>query len=514
MRPVRIDLRFEDKGYGITHFIQKIEGDEPLEIIAEGFKKDETQRANEMVVPVWEWICRNSEEIKDYLAQGLAESLEKMRREKKKHVPDDDRDAIREKLSEPNRIAFYKSGSFEMFYWILFGDTRYRAYVTINTGSLAFEGAGILTMGGFKPPVQTKAPDLKAAAALYAHHLDRRDETGLYKHYAALSAKEISAYVDLFCADAAEIDNERLDCLLYLALFSHACGEKLPDKLYRLLLDNEIFYYGEIYLRADEKFADELIAALGTVNDEEKFRLSVSHILCALSAIPCKRVNDFFIESSKEPLPIWARKLHILPKEYAQICGWEAVENGEPGCLIDKEVTAFERCERERTSPQFPLSHLDEDCGFCGQPLALIFNGKRKLATCLHCSCYQTIYMKSDNNKVHWHKANTLGKFFTKHPEYMKNEDDLLEQFEYGARPSKEKRHAFWTANQFAAVTRTQIGGMPTAVNDIDYPKCPDCGKIMRFTAQFDMGDFDYEGIYYFFTCDGCGVTAANYDQS
>jgi hypothetical protein len=85
-----------------------------------------------------------------------------------------------------------------------------------------------------------------------------------------------------------------------------------------------------------------------------------------------------------------------------------------------------------------------------------------------------------------------------------------------GIRPNTEKRKPTYTANEFTEISRTQIGGMPTAINDVFYPKCLECEKIMRFVAQFDMADMqEYgEGIYYFFTCDSCNVHVANYGQS
>jgi hypothetical protein len=138
------------------------------------------------------------------------------------------------------------------------------------------------------------------------------------------------------------------------------------------------------------------------------------------------------------------------------------------------------------------------------------------MVTCLYCSCYQTIFAKTQDCKVHWHEKNAPGEFFIKNPEYMKRDESNTIEFEYGLRPTAEKRRATCTANQFVEISRTQIGGLPTAINDMEYPKCPDCGKTMRFTAQLDREDIEEygEGIYYFFVCDGCGVTAANYGQS
>lgn len=353
------------------------------------------------------------------------------------------------------------------------------------------------------------------ARALYGYHIRHGNEKGLYRHYAALPAKEIVNFVDLLIADTGIEEDDRIDLALHLALFSHACGEKLPNKLYRYLIDNEIFYYGELYLRADEEFADELIKTLDEVDDPEAYRLVVNHILCAIAMMPCKRTNDFLLENSRAPLPIWAEKLHLLPKDYAMVGGWEAVEGSMPRMLFNREVTAFERCGKKEAAPLVPLAPLAETCGFCGQPLTLAFDDRHKLASCLYCSCYQTVFTKVDETGVHWHPANAPGSFFEKNPKYMKNDEEITTRFEHGLRPSKEQRLPIWTAHQFADITRTQLGGMPTAVNDVKYPACPDCGKPMHFTAQLDMADVeDGEGLYYFFTCDDCGVVAANYDQS
>lgn len=357
--------------------------------------------------------------------------------------------------------------------------------------------------------------DLRTAAALYAHHLDVGNAPGLYKHYVALPAKEIETYVDLFMNDEAEID-DRIDCLLYLALFSNKCGPKLPDKLYTYLIENEIFYYGEIYLRADEKFAEELIAALQTVDDEEAYRLSVNHILCALAAVPCRRTNDFLMENSQQPLPIWARRLHILPSDYAHVGGWEVSADGNYIRLTDDKIIPFKRCDKKKASPQSPVAPLTEVCGFCQQPLTLVFDGEQPLATCLYCACYQNIYTQANEKGLRWHPKNTPDSFFQEHPEYMKNDEEITARFDYALCPSNEKRQSIWTAHQFVDISCTQLGGMPTAINDMHYPKCPDCDRTMKFVAQFDMEDIEEygEGIYYFFTCPDCRVTAANYGQS
>lgn len=520
MDKIKIDLRFEDKGYGIMRFVQSVEiGDEGqlLQLEAKGSEPDEAERVNAIVTPAFEWFLQNQNKLKDTMAQELVNSLDNMRKDGEKNVPDENYAIISEKLPCPHRIAFYATGAFDIFYWIYFNDMRYAAYLTINR-DFSLKNAGILTMGGFKPPKSERKPNMSTAAALYAFHKDGGETDGLYKRYIALPAKEIEAYIDLFIADGEELD-ERIDCLLYLALFSWECGQKLPDRLYEFLLENKVFYYGEIYLRADERFAERLTRRLSEMNNKDE--LMVNHILCALAAIPCRHTNDFLVESSRAPLPKWARKLHIPPKDYAYVGGWETEEGGLPHKLTSDHITAFKRCKKEKASPLSPVATLPETCGFCGQPLTLVFddssNGRQKMATCLHCSCYQTVYTKVDGDGgVHFHPKNAPDEFFKKNPKYMSNDEDIAARFEYGLCPMKENRLPTYTANEFAEISLTQIGGMPTAINDIHYPVCPDCGRTMGFAAQFDVADVEEigEGLYYFFSCPTCGTVASNYDQS
>lgn len=368
----------------------------------------------------------------------------------------------------------------------------------------------ILTVSGFQVPKGEAVSSLKKAENLYAYHKEH-DEEVLYKYYKALSKKEIDKFIDLFIGDAEDID-ERLDLALHLVLFSYACGDKLPRRFYDYLLEQQVYYYGELYLRAEEAVAEKLIAVLedGNVKDQ-----SVNHLLCALSAIPCETTKEFLHKSSEKPLPKWAKKLHILPMEYSKVSGWQT-ENGQIERLYADEITAFERCKKEKASPLSPVKALEENCGYCGQPLTLVFDGAKKLATCMYCSCYETVFVKQEGDKVYWHLKNTPTSFLKDKPEYMKNDKEITERFAYAVRPTKEKRKPTYTAHQFVNIPNTQIGGMPTAVNDVQYPLCPDCEKAMHFVAQFDieMVEDCGEGLYYFFTCENCGVHGTNYDQT
>ena len=461
---------------------------------------------DDVPVLVRQWVGTHEEKITAQMAREIVTSLNRMRVGGVQNTPYLMWEDAKARLGKISAVRMGEEEGFTISCQVPLDGNEYEAYLNVNE-DFTFRGGGILVPNGFKPPIDDFA--LSTAEGLYTYHRDHGATPDLYKAYAALSQSEIEVYVDMFCADDTDIE-ERVDSALYLALF--APGGNLPDRFYHFLIDNEVYHYGELYLRADEKFADELIAALSTADGADEDTLSVSHILCCLAAIPCRRTNDFLIENSCDPLPAWARGLSILPRQYAHVGGWEATDSG-PRFLFNEEVTAFARCLIDEHDPYSPLMDLLETCRFCGQPLTLIFGSPVPLATCLYCSCYQTLFMRLDTSGTHWHEKNTVGEFFRKYPSYMEKSETV--PFDYGVRPSSEKRHARWTANQFADITRTQIGGMPTPINDMDYPRCPDCGETMGFVAQLDMADVqDGEGLYYFFTCSACGITAANYDQS
>ena len=511
MENVAVDLRVE-KGQHLTRIVQHVGSELVDEIEVRAWEDQPVEQINARVQPIVDWVCDHIDDVRAHLARALVKKFNRMRVAGARNVPYDGYDAIRAQLGQVSCIQVYE-GTFDVSFWVWFNGYRYAAYCGVGTAGFTWEKSDILTMGGFRVP-KVAASDLSTAAALYVWHKNHGDDPDLYQAYVALPADQIEPYVDLFIADDTGMD-DRFYQALYLALFSHAGGELLPDELYRYLIDEEVFYPGELFLRADHRFANELIAELGTVDDEDAYILPTSHILCALAAMPCQTVNDFLIDKSREPLPIWARKLHWLPSKYATAGGWEARAGGTPRMLYDEQVTGFQRCPKAKASPKSPVKSLDEKCGFCGQPLTLVFDDGRPLVACLGCSCYQTLFMRTGSGPF-WHPANALGQFFTDNPDRITGGWDIVADLKHGLRPAKEKRSAVWTANEFATVSRTQIGGMPTPINEAKYPACPDCGTLMRFVAQLDMADLDDtgEGIYYFYACDPCGVTAVNYDQS
>jgi hypothetical protein len=83
---------------------------------------------------------------------------------------------------------------------------------------------------------------------------------------------------------------------------------------------------------------------------------------------------------------------------------------------------------------------------------------------------------------------------------------------------TKRTRHflegAKWSI--LPGVAFSQVGGLPTWIQDAEYPTCPDCSQKMPFIGQISNEDFmEYgEGIYYAFRCPQCNVSATCYQQT
>ncbi len=82
---------------------------------------------------------------------------------------------------------------------------------------------------------------------------------------------------------------------------------------------------------------------------------------------------------------------------------------------------------------------------------------------------------------------------------------------------SGESRHYMESADWLVpGVTFSQVGGLPTWIQDAQYPPCPECNNMMPFVGQLSNEDIEEysEGIYYAFACRTYGIGAVNYQQS
>jgi hypothetical protein len=68
--------------------------------------------------------------------------------------------------------------------------------------------------------------------------------------------------------------------------------------------------------------------------------------------------------------------------------------------------------------------------------------------------------------------------------------------------------------NIFQINDATAIGGVPTWLQDSEYPRCPSCAERMTFLAQHDNLAVCEEGTYYAFFCPTCRIAAVSCQQT
>jgi hypothetical protein len=188
---------------------------------------------------------------------------------------------------------------------------------------------------------------------------------------------------------------------------------------------------------------------------------------------------------------------------------------------------ALERTEDpSRASEVRFLTELDEACPWCGDRLVhlleipasrpefafLKFGGATlPVLTCERCTCWgEHLFAKvSDDGSTALHPAN------------QKPPPQAQTDFEWGRGPWQgiavrlKRLRDIHAVDWCMELSATQIGGLPTWVQDTAYPSCPDCSRTMMFLAQIDNGHFcGHEGTYYAFWCGDCRVTATAYQQT
>jgi len=290
-----------------------------------------------------------------------------------------------------------------------------------------------------------------------------------------------------------------------------------------LITDCKI-YEPSLFKNASDDIAKLLIAKLKCKNEA----ISVNHILISLAMIGNDGVVKLFNEW-KENEPEFSEKLYLKPYEYSFEGGWKLDSNGKRKNLYYKKSYGVKKGISLKSSPVSFLDRKTEKCEWCKRKLTSLFTidlcnenmnflnlegNKISIAICENCTGYYgPVYTNVDTNgNVTWSEYNTK-------PEYLDTYgEDEFEEYEYNPKIyiDDNVKTENYAANQFLDVKFTKIGGMPTWIQDSEYPKCSKCGEEMIFVGQVSMEDFEEygEGIYYGFLCSKCKIAATTYQQT
>ncbi|MES2657738.1 MAG: hypothetical protein V4689_03920 [Verrucomicrobiota bacterium] len=257
----------------------------------------------------------------------------------------------------------------------------------------------------------------------------------------------------------------------------------------------------------------------------ERRDLNMNHALRAIAWIGDDTVQRKLAGWKKEP-PQWRKALRVGPAEYAKVGGWELLGHHRRSLCYDQCLALEKTEDLSQASEVHLLTERDEACPWCGDRLVhlleipasrpefafLKFVGAiLPVLTCERCTCWSghLFAQVSDNGLTALHPAN------------QKSHLPTQTDFEWERGPWQgiavrlKHRRAIHAVDWCMELSATQIGGLPTWVQDTAYPSCPDCSRTMMFLAQIDNGCFcGHEGTYYAFWCGDCRVTATTYQQT
>ena len=173
------------------------------------------------------------------------------------------------------------------------------------------------------------------------------------------------------------------------------------------------------------------------------------------------------------------------------------------------------------------ITKTEESCKWCGKELVNLFEfdlsdsmldfipfkgNKLTITTCEACACYgEHLYMDVGLD------GESTWSTYSEKPDYLPGNTD-----EYVGLPmnklsmSSKPRLWHYSADWCLPSTFSQVGGVPSWIQDFDYGPCPKCNKSMLFIAQLSVEDIEEfgEGIYYGLLCPDCSITTVRYQQT
>lgn len=358
---------------------------------------------------------------------------------------------------------------------------------------------------------------------IYRFHMAK--SFGIQENLIALSDDMNRAYRDLSEAEIPELVQLAVARKDYLqdVLVILACLR--PDSLkpfHQKFIERGIFYPEVIYHDADERCALDLAKLLGSSGESRRR----NHLLQCMAWAGNTRVQTLFSEWRESP-PAWAADLHDPPHAYALEAGWELGRNGDRRDLFFR--TALPLVKPDARSAEVAGVSVgtptEQSCPWCGRQLVSLLDidpasdaasfmrlpdMRLRIMTCNLCSCFGTVFTKNGGTGGSaWHPSNVRPGFLP---------DDSSDWKAFPERPlvhSGKTRHFMETASwtNLPGVAFSQVGGLPTWIQDAVYPDCPECLQKMLFIGQISNEDFDQcsQGVEYCFLCIQCSVTATTY---
>lgn len=292
----------------------------------------------------------------------------------------------------------------------------------------------------------------------------------------------------------------------------------LSQDIHRELVRLECYWPSCLYRDATESITEILLEKI----DEETERPNLSILLSAISWTRNEAALKAFAEWERTT-PGWSDQLFVPPKDYLPYAGLSLNTEGKFESLVSETCFRVTIADDSGDESMDCRTEADMKCPACGGDLCWLFDFTQlsqaahekvfagvfasaplRILCCLFCGCYE----------------NNFSRFAPEGDAVWLSPQQRLE-FEGSGEASPVARRLSLTATSpyagsepFALQDASSIGGMPSWVQDAEYPSCLECGDLMRFFAQHDNGAVGEEGLYFAFFCESCSVACVHYQQT
>jgi hypothetical protein len=345
------------------------------------------------------------------------------------------------------------------------------------------------------------------------------------KNYLPYSGSMAELYRKLSLGDRERLLGEiGSDADLYREVASHLAVFSSLDlaSIQEHLLDVRDPYPDYAFRSAPESVVRRLIDMItGRCN-----ALHRDHALRALAWTRHPEAEKAFITWQKSP-PRWAQRLHVPVHRYTEAAGCEVRASGiktlySEVCYRLAPTSSAAAAIEPKTVRLCDPAPEGESCPICSYPVTVLLDfdaaqigiqpprrtsSRLAIVTCDRCVAYRVVCADTTRDAGHW----------------------ILPQPEHGQPPDGDSSELVphravldhcrkpWEAVDWCiADGLSQVGGLPSWIQQPSYPECPTCGHRMPFVGQVafeDISDLG-EGIVYAFVCERCGLTATTFQQS
>ncbi len=238
------------------------------------------------------------------------------------------------------------------------------------------------------------------------------------------------------------------------------------------------------------------------------------------------RLPAFLIVPPEQPLGDWLKKAG--DRYQAEVSGWDI--DGEPRRLYYETAYPLILCSGEATAagPVVVLAEHEGQCGSCGLRLTTLFDldladeclrflgvpGHRlRIAVCEGC-------VEVGEGPTYSSVDGEGGSLWRRGPGppipgaggAAADFDDSY-RLPRGRLSLDSRRRSPYAAFEGVRINHTgnsQVGGLPTWVQDPNYPPCPGCRRSMTFVGQVDGSDLSCgDSVLYAFLCAECQIATA-----